>query len=486
MNTRKLLSALLAMLLLASMLFSVVACGNNTEPPQTPVATDAPDEGSQVPETEEETKYDPEIAVSNYDCDFNVVVGGTFDTKYLFVEEGLGDAMSDSVYERQVKIKDHLGVEFTHQNGGGWLEYASAINRVVLSGGDDYQMVMTHVYQGVTDLITTNSLYNMEELPSVNLNAPWWHSDLMEEIKINDQYLLGYNDFCLSHVNCITFNKKIAEDYRLENPYDLVRNKEWTLEKFVSMASTVSSNTGDAAWGPEDTFGLTGWGWVPLIDFVTSSNLKIVDKDADGNFYIAYEDHTEKVLDLIDTVTEMYNADWSWMWKSVHDAADVVDITTGRALFYFVASPNLVSLKGEDVDFGILPYPLYDKSQENYRTLNWNGLIGVPASIKNPDMVGDVLELLNYYAEPVKDAFYENLLGSKVAQSPDDVDMLNIIWDTVVSDVGIITCNSSTAMDNLVYMLPKMCENGNNNFASYMRANKRAAQGRLDKLFAGD
>ena len=98
-------------------------------------------------------------------------------------------------------------------------------------------------------------------------------------------------------------------------------------------------------------------------------------------------------------------------------------------------------------------------------------------------MVGDVLELLNYYSEPVKEAFYENLLGSKVAQSPDDVDMLNIIWDTVVSDVGIITCNSSTAMDNLVYMLPKMCENGNNNFASYMRSNKRAAQGRLDKLF---
>lgn len=222
---------------------------------------------------------------------------------------------------------------------------------------------------------------------------------------------------------------------------------------------------------------------MPLIDFITSSNLKIVDRDADGNFYIAYEDHTEKMLDLIDTITEMYEADWSWMWKSIHDASDVVDITSGRALFYFVSSPSLVSLKGEDVDFGILPYPMYDNNQENYRTLNWNGLIGVPASIKNPDMVGDVLEMLNYYSEPVKDAFYENLLGSKVAQSPDDVDMLNIIWDTVVSDVGIITCNSSTAMDNLVYILPKMCENGNNNFASYMKSNKRSAQRGLDRVF---
>lgn len=192
------------------------------------------------------------------------------------------------------------------------------------------------------------------------------------------------------------------------------------------------------------------------------------------------------MLNLIDTVTNMYNAEWSWLWKSVHDASEVVDITTGRALFYFVSSLNLVSLKGEDVEYGILPYPMYDKQQENYRTLNWNGLLGVPASIKNPEMVGDVLEMLNYYSAPVKDAFYENLLGAKVAQSPDDVDMLNIIWDTVVSDVGIITCNSSGAMDNLVYMLPKMCENGNNNFASYMKSNTRSAQRGLDKLFEGD
>lgn len=113
-------------------------------------------------------------------------------------------------------------------------------------------------------------------------------------------------------------------------------------------------------------------------------------------------------------------------------------------------------------------------------------MLGVPASIKNPEMVGEALELLNYYSEPVKEAFYENLLGSKVAQSPDDVEMLNIIWDTQVSDVGIITCNSSKAMDNLVYMLPKMCEEGNTNFASYMKSNKKPAQRSLDQVFEED
>ncbi|MBQ9781012.1 MAG: hypothetical protein IJW00_08715 [Clostridia bacterium] len=483
MKTKRLFSVLTALLLVASMLLGFVACG---EGEVDPVSTDAPStDGDQV-DTEGETQYDPDIEVKNYDADFNVVIGGTFDKQYYFVEAGEGDAMSDSVYERQLKIKDHIGVDFVLQDAGDWLAYSGNVKRVVSSGGDDYQLVMTPVYQGITDLITSNSLYDFADLPTVNIEAPYWHSSLMEEIKVDDRYLLGYNDFCLSLVNCITFNKKLREDYRLDNPYDLVRNKEWTLDTFFAMASTVSSNTGDAAWGPEDTFGLTGWGWVQLIDFVTASNLKIVDKDENGDFYVAYEDNSEKMLNLIDKIYKMYNAEWSWMWESYYDASDVVSITTGRALFYLTSSPALIPLKGEDVDFGVLPYPMYDKNQENYRTLNWNGMLGVPASIKNPEMVGDALELLNYYAEPVKEAFYENLLGSKVAQSPDDVDMLDIIWDTQVSDVGIITCNSSQAMDNLVYMIPKMCENGNNNFASYMKANKRSAQRGLDKVFEGD
>ena len=478
MNMKRTLSFLISLCLLVSAMLGMVSCGisgENNDSESSNVSQEAGTDG--------ETAYDPNIPVTDYDCEFNVVIGGTFDSKYYFLEEGEGDAMSDAVYERQIKIKDHLGVEFFHQNGGGWIEYAATIQRGVMSGGDDYQMVMTHVYQGVTTLITDNSLYDISELPDVNLDAPWWHTDLMEEIKIGDRYLLGYNDFCLSQVNTISFNKKLLEDFRLENPYDLVRNKQWTLDKFVSMASQVSINEGDPSWGSEDTYGLTGWGWVPLIDFVTSSNLKIVDRDAEGNFYVAYEDNSEKVLDLIDTVTQMYNADWSKMWPSVYTDSDVVSMASGHTLFHFANSQALIQLKGEEVDFGILPYPLYDEQQENYRTLNWNGLMGIPASIKNPEMVGAVLEMLNYYSAPVKDAFYENLLGSKVAQSPDDVDMLNIIWETVVSDVGIVACNSSTAMDNLVYMLPKMCESGNNNFASYMKSNKRSAQRGLDRIF---
>lgn len=49
--------------------------------------------------------------------------------------------------------------------------------------------------------------------------------------------------------------------------------------------------------------------------------------------------------------------------------------------------------------------------------------------------------------------------------------MLNLIWNTIVSDIGLVCAN---AIDSLVYMLPKMCENNNKDYASYMKKNRRA------------
>ena len=107
----------------------------------------------------------------------------------------------------------------------------------------------------------------------------------------------------------------------------------------------------------------------------------------------------------------------------------------------------------------------------------------VPSSIKNPDMVGDVLELLGYYSAPVKTAYYKVLLNYKIANAPQDAEMLDLIWDTLVSDIGLIACNCDKTMDNLVYMIPKLCESGENTYASFVKGNSKGAQKALDRVF---
>lgn len=474
---------LLAFLLTILTILSATACATGTETDVTDAASDT----SVV--TEGETQYKPDIDVKNYDCDFNFVASGSSVPRDVIAIEDIEDIkagdLETAVYERGLKLKDHLGVTLVYQDAGDWVSYAANVSKTVQAGEDAYQMVLTHVYQGVTDLITSNALYDIGELDSINLEAPYWATELMEEVKVNDKYLIGYNDFCLSDVKILVFNKDLMNQYNMKEPYDDVRNKTWTLDKLIEMASTVSADNGDGKWDNQDTYGISGWGWVPLISFVTSSDMKIVDRDETDYFKLAYENNSEKMISLIDKIMAMYQADYSFFWKSTDQgvADKMVKFSDGKTLFQLTDNKSLVPLREEDIRFGILPYPLWDQNQAEYKSLNWNGIFGVPGSIKNPDMVGDVLELMGYYTADVKVAYYEKLLGSKLAEAPDDAEMLDIIWTSQVSDVGLIACNSSNQMDSLVYMIPKMCESGKANFASYMRQHSKGAQKNLDKVF---
>ena len=473
---------LLALLLSALMVLTAVACGTGEET----LETTAANSGN---ESEGETEYKPDIPVKNYDCDFNFVASGSSVPRDVIAIEDLEDTESGdletAVYERGIKLKDHLGVTLVYQDAGDWISYAANVSRTVQAGDDTYQMVLTHVYQGVTDLITSNALYDIGELDSVNLEAPYWATELMEEVKVNDKYLIGYNDFCLADVKIIVFNKDLMGEYNMTAPYDAVLNKTWTLDKLIEMASVVSADDGDGKWTNTDTYGISGWGWVPLISFVTASDMKIVDRNDVGDFELAYESSSEKLINLIDKIMAMYQADYSYFWKSTENgvAEKMVKFSDGKTLFQLTDNKAIVSLREEDIRFGVLPYPLWDENQAEYKSLNWNGIFGVPGSIRNPEMVGDVLELMGYYTADVKTAYYEKLLGSKLAEAPEDAEMLDIIWNSQVSDVGLISCNSSSQMDALVYMIPKMCEAGRNNFSSYMKSNGKGAQRGLNRVF---
>lgn len=458
------------------MLIPFASCATTEETGAT--GSDTADAGSAG---EVETKFDPGIQKNDYQADFNVIVMG-WNQDYYFPEEVTpGDLMGDAVDARTHYIEDRLGVKFNVVDAGSWTEYASAVARAAATGDDNYQLVMTHVYQGITEMITSNCLYDYADLESINMDQSYWNGQLMEEMKINDKYLLGYNDFCLSHTHVITFNKDMLDEYQLESPYPLVRNKTWTIDKFFELASHVSRDNGDGVWDDQDTYGLSGWGWIYLISFVTASDMKIVDKNEDDYFYIAYEDNQEKMLSLIDKVYEMYYSDYSYMWKST--GGTTLGLSTGRVLFQLESSTSLPGLQESGIRFGVLPYPLYDSAQKEYRSLNWNGMLLIPQPVTNPDMVSDVMELLAYKTDAVQTAYYETLLGARIAEAPDDVDMLNIIWDSQVSDIGLVCANAATQMDALVYMIPKMCEGKKKDFGSFMKTNKRSAQRGLDTVF---
>jgi hypothetical protein len=327
-------------------------------------------------------------------------------------------------------------------------------------------------------------MYDFNKLESVNLDAPYWSLNFMDGLTVNDEYIIGYNDFCLADAACMVMNKDLLTRFNLTEPYEDVRNKTWTLEKLKSYASVASEDNGDGVWDDRDTYGISGWGWTDLISLMVGSDIKMVDRGEDGEYTVAYENNYEKTLNVLTKINELYQAEYGYFWSPGNARGKTeLKFGKGQTLFFTTAAGSLASLRNETVRFGVLPIPLYEAKQADYRSFSWNGVLMVPSVFDgNPNMVGDTVELLAYYTAPVKKAFYEDLLGTKLAEAPDDAEMLEIVWATQVTDVAMVTADID-GMTNMLYMAPQLCISGIETFSSYIKANAKKANKALDRLF---
>ena len=108
----------------------------------------------------------------------------------------------------------------------------------------------------------------------------------------------------------------------------------------------------------------------------------------------------------------------------------------------------------------------------------------IPSVFQNNDssMVSDTVELLAYHTGPVKTAFYEDLLGTKLAEAPEDAEMLEIVWNTQVTDVGMVTADVGK-MTDLLYIAPNLCMDGVQTYSSFLKARTRTTNVKLNNLF---
>lgn len=475
-----------SLLLALLMILPLFACSNGEDGTN----TDAPT-GEANSEAGTESFF-PDIQENNYGEEFTAIsCTDTFRNGYFFIDKDMiqsGNDLEEKIYEREEKVENYLGVDIIYVEGGNYLEYGPKVKSVVQAGDNSYQLVMTHPYMEVANFISGNMLLDFNELDTLNLDQAYWNHDMMTELAVNDKMYCGYNDFCLSLCYMIGFNKGIVEKYQptMGNLYEYVRNKEWTLDKLIELSSLVSEDSnGDGKYDKDDTYGFAGLAWVPMISFMTASDIKLVDRDENDELYIAaMEDNADRMTTLTEKLLDFYKSNCTSMWPHNDTGDHVIHLDSNRLLFEMLANYDLIHYKEESVKVGALPYPLYDSQQESYKTLNWNGVLCVPNTNDGAGQwVSDTIEMIAFYTEPVRYSFYETLLGAKVADAPDDVEMLDIVWKSQVSDLGLVFSSTSGNMDQLLYAIPSVVTAGNANVAAKFKSNAKVAGKSLSKMF---
>ncbi len=158
---------IISLLLLSAMLLSLAACGGdkpNDGTDTTSVDTTAPVETA--PAGIEKKDYGGDVNILKFEA-------GLY-TKYFDPGDDMTDIMNKALYNREIKVEDHLGVNITYENAAGGYVLYDVLYTAIASNDDLYQMVLTHGRVVVPKLITEGCLVDMNNL-GIDFSAEWFN-----------------------------------------------------------------------------------------------------------------------------------------------------------------------------------------------------------------------------------------------------------------------------------------------------------------------
>ena len=467
----------LAAILAALMILPCVACAANDGD------TSKTGDVTTIANAESDTSFFPDVEKRDYN-------GATFclsgtDGKgswYLADEYKSGDeninVLNNTIYEMNTLIEDHLNVELVSGSTAG-----VPVETAIMSSDDIYQALVQHAYWEVAPYISRNFVMDMNELDALDFSQFYWNGDIIEELSINDHVYVAVGDICQSELHMIYTNKDLMSTANIKMPYDQVRNGEWTFDTMSAMTADLYIDDGDGQRNNKDIYGFAGgwadWGAV----LPQASDTFVASKNSDGGFDLSlYNDRTVEFYEKVFNWTQDESVK---IWFFGSPDSEHVDFANNQAYLHgSTLGPQYLSV---EFKLGILPMPKYEVSQENYSHVNWGDEILVPTTVKNRDMVGQVLELLSFYSGTmVREKYYDEVLQLRVSEAPDDRDMVELIYNTVVYDPGMVYAHAGGSETGsiypLIYTFYFCVEEGKPNITSYYKAYDKPAQKQINNL----
>lgn len=406
---------------------------------------------------------------------------------YFFATEANGDAVNDTLYDRYMIVEDKVNTnfDFVPVDGSESNAVYKNMQQVVNAGDDDYDLALTHCYDSVAPMAAENIVYDWNKLPFVDFSQPYWNRIMNDTLSIKGTLPFAASDYMIPDPNAIFFNKNMIKKYNLETPYALVNGGSWTWDKLTEMASVASDDiNGDGFYDINDQYGFMGELDWQFIGIQHSCNEFIITKDEEDYPRLTYI--SEKLISVVDKIHGLIrndNISYTWNYSQSYDPnignMPPVSFSDERALFYLVPLNSAKVYRSAEVDFGILPFPKYDVIQEKYISLNWSGVMALPATASDPERTGVVIELLSAEGrKSVLPVFYDIMLNTKVARDDESAVMLDIIYNNCVYDIGL-----NYNAGNILYMMPQILKQPSPDAASFYEANRAAAEKNMKNLY---
>ncbi len=479
-------------ILLAALLLT--GCSNST-PKETETV---------VPETtvseQEETLFIPDDLPDSLDFEGKKVGVsiGNYNNAYwadLYSESTNGNRMNDAVYSVITGVEERLNVDLNYSSEDFVYDELGAYKTKILGNimaGDDSIGLIIGLVNFAGNIQNSEAFLNLADTPYIDIEKPWYNHTIIENMPNDNIYFLS-GSFALTNIKyCfgMYFNNTLMQTMNItEDPYALVDAGKWTLDTMNNLVTnTYADLDGNGEAGLEDRYGLSFGGITYSIGFMSALEVKMFEKVDNGYQYTYGSERAaaavQKLCSIVHENPSVYPAKWNDDPSHMSGVGGTFIsriFVEGRSLFTCDTLANAPAILADiDFEYGLLPYPKWDESQNQYKTqLQRSGYALIP-STADPEVSSAVLEALSSasYRTLIPEYFEETL---KTRYSPDNnaSRMYDLIYSGVVYDPGVIFEELLGDPNGEFYMA---VFNNDTNWASKSAAMEERLQNLIDSL----
>lgn len=436
--------SLLMILVLLMLLPMVAACANQTgdgedttPEQQSTSATNVAEDTNTTDTTLEKLTPDlPDVKYQGY----SFVVANDFadSTKYttnaIRSDIQQGESINDALYDRTVLIESMFGVEIVDA------DVDIGPIKTAIQSGDDLYAIATIDLSNIMSMVNAGYSLDMRNIETIDLSMPWWDQNAQQKLSINGKLYYTFSDFlitALDNARATYFNKDLIRDLNLEDPYTLVNQNKWTIEKMQTMAKTaLDDRDGNGIYNINDRVGIANNATTFYEAMLTGCNAEIIKQGSDGVPYFCCFDEKEFFVNVYQKLLSTFSEGDFYLITNTDDGRSM--FINNNTLFTVDTLYMASKSRASDVNFGILPVAKWDEAQENYIQVSPNPhSIMIPSPTQNVERTGVLLEALSYYSSAYYSdtalipAYYETALKYKSSTDVESAEMLTIIHDNI-------------------------------------------------------
>ena len=449
--------------------------GNATVTTEAPVATDPPVTTAypDIPADLDYDQYEFKIFVNVHSTDYS-----DFD-----LENPGYDVVNEAAFKRNTTVEEILKIVITADFVSG-SAFAGGPGEVQMrkdyvAADSSYDLCAIGAWQG-PGVAQNRYAVNLFDVPYIDLTQPWWDQRANSDLGIGGKMYFTTGDIGLKDnlaTHCILFSKTVAEEAGINNIYDLVLQRKWTWDKFEEYTRMVSEDlNGDDVMDYSDKFGLLCWNDAFQSSFgAARTGIGMVNDNGELELTL----YSDRNLNLANRICDlMFDKTVSLNHINQKDMTSSQIITTmfpnSQALFLTTLFNNLVLLRDSDMDFGIIPLPMYDEAQGEYGGYvgpTYSSFWAIEAYVEDLERTGIVTELLACESmKTLTPAYYEYTLKGRDVRDDESIECLEIIFANRSYDPGILY-----EIGSYTGKLTSMMKSNVNTFQNIYKAAERAA-----------